>query len=37
LVQGIERMREAGEPAPRAAHHPIELFAQAYGFGADEG
>ncbi|HEX9789104.1 MAG TPA: heterodisulfide reductase-related iron-sulfur binding cluster [Kiloniellales bacterium] len=36
LVQGIERMTEAGEPAPAAAHHPIELFAQAYGFGADE-
>ncbi len=31
LLQGLERL-EGGAPVPQTAHHPIELFARAYGF-----
>jgi len=31
LVQGIERQAKDDGPVPAAAHHPIELFARAYG------
>ena len=30
IVQGMERFAE-GKPAPAVSHHPIELFAMAYG------
>ena len=31
LLQGLERLG-GGAPVPETAHHPIELFARAYGF-----
>jgi len=34
LLQGIERQAKDDGPVPEAAHHPIELFAHAYGLGA---
>ncbi len=33
LLQGIERQAQDDGPVPETAHHPIELFANAYGFG----
>ncbi len=33
LLQGIERQAEDGGLAPETTHHPIELFARAYGLG----
>jgi len=37
LVQGVERLAEEGDQVPRAAYHPIELFAQAYGLATVDG
>ena len=34
LLQGIERQAEDSGPMPDTTHHPIELFALAYGLGA---
>ena len=31
LLQGIERLRMEGKPEITASHHPIEIFARAYG------
>ena len=31
LLQGIERLRMEGKPAIERSHHPIEIFARAYG------
>ena len=31
ILQGIERLDADGLPTDRASHHPIELFARAYG------
>ncbi|MHA1600603.1 MAG: heterodisulfide reductase-related iron-sulfur binding cluster [Alphaproteobacteria bacterium] len=36
LLQGIERQSQNDGPVPEAAHHPIELFAHAYGLGAHD-
>ena len=31
LLQGIERLRMEGKPEVTTSHHPIEIFARAYG------
>ena len=31
ILQGMERLAEEGAKVPQRAHHPIELFARAYG------
>jgi|GEM_PF-4061194 len=36
LLQGIERQHKDDGPVPETTHHPIELFARAYGLGEAE-